>query len=52
MMEVPARLVVDPIEPTKIADLYLPKERWLELIRLNGGSNRLTVVLRFEEESK
>jgi len=27
-------------------------ERWLELIRLNGGSNRLTVVLRFEEESK
>lgn len=40
-----ARLVVDPDDPT-IADLYLPREKWEELIRIVGDC-KLTVSLRF-----
>ena len=45
-METKARLVVDELD-LKMADLYLPVKVWKELVK-RRGTNRLTVVLRFE----
>lgn len=46
MFESEARLRKDG----DLVDLFLPEEKWKELVNLLGGKNKLTVILRIGYE--